>query len=32
MNIEGPIYTHEGCVNVVCAFIFSMGEVCDVSV
>ena len=28
VNIEGPIYTREGCVNVVYAVIFSIGEKC----
>ena len=32
MNIEGPIFTREGYVNVVYALIFSIGEVFDVGV
>ena len=31
-NIEGPVYTHKGCMNVVGALIFSVVEVCYVGV
>ncbi len=32
VDIQDYIYTHEGCVDAVYALVFSIGEVCDVSV